>query len=420
MFIQLETSWMQHPFPMNSFRLSSPEQIRILRELGMRFVRYVPAKSVFASPAEQTDALRQGAPSEGDTGGAAGQPRDSHDPMPDDSDPSDGEPPLKRGAAYARCSRCYDEAVSVYASVSERAQGVPLQARSQAESLVTACVEDLRGWNQCAVRLLEDRLGERSGAHAVNVMVLALLLGRALGLKPEELQNVGMAAFLHDLGKTALPAHIAEPGAPLGAQDRRRYEGHVGHSVELGQRMGLVSDVLIAMAQHHEMVDGSGYPLRLVGGDLSRDGQILALVNRYDRLCSPLHGEPAFTPHEALSQLFARQRKCFDPAVLDAFIRMMGVYPPGSLVQLTDGRFALVVRGNPAHALRPTVLPYQPQVPRDDAKLLNLVRNPELGIRRSLKPAQLPREVLAYLSAQQRICYFFERAVSPQHVEERA
>lgn len=417
MFIQLEMSWIQHPFPTSSFRLSSPEQIRILRDLGVRFVRYVPAKSVFSSPEAQADALHKG---ELPNDEAAAQSHDSPGLDAGAADPSD-DPLLERGASYERCSRCYGQAASIYTSVSEQVQGAPLQARAQAEDLVRACVEDLLEWDPSAVRLLEDRLGQRSAAHAVNVMVLALLLGRALGLKPEELQGVGMAAFLHDLGKTVLPIHIAEPGAPLGPQGRRRYEEHVGHSVELGQRMGLASDVLIAMAQHHEMADGSGYPLHLAGEDLSRYGQILALVNRYDRLCDPLHGEPAFTPHEALSQLFARQRGCFDPAVLGAFIRMMGVYPPGSLVQLTDGRFALVVLVNPDHPLRPTVLPYQPQVPRAEAVLLNLSRTPSpLGIRCSLRLAQLPREVRGYLSARQRICYFFERAVSVQLVEDRA
>ena len=427
MFIQLGMSWIQHPFPVSSFRLSSQEQIRILRGLGVQSVRYIPAKSAFTQEAAPSDTLqKEEAPTGGEGNEKTTQPQEegvgeegSLDSIPDGLEaPADAL--LERSSAYEHCSRCYHEAAAVYSSVSEQVQGMPHDARMQAENLVQACVEELMEQGPCAVRLLEDSLGQRSAAHAVNVMVLALLLGRTLGLKRDELHGAGMAALLHDLGKIVLPVHIAEPGAPLVAQDRQRYEEHVGHSVELGQRMGLASDVLIAIAQHHEMADGSGFPLRLVAEDLSRNGQILALVNRYDRLCNPLHGTQALTPHEALSLLFAQQRGCFDSVVLGAFIRMMGVYPPGSLVQLADGRFALVVLVNPAHPLRPRVLPYQPQVPRCDAVLLDLVQRADLGIRRSLKPAQLPREVLDYLSAQQRICYFFERAVSSQHFEDRA
>ena len=178
--------------------------------------------------------------------------------------------------------------------------------------------------------------------------------------------------------------------------------------------MGLSSDVLIAIAQHHEMADGSGFPLRLVGEDLSRCGQILALVNRYDRLCNPLHGEQALTPHEALARIFALRRECFDATVLGAFIRMMGVYPPGSLVQLVDGRFGLVVVVDALHSLRPCVVLYEPAVPRDEAPLLDLAQNDEVGILRSLKPAQLPRDALDYLLPRPRISYFFERALSPR------
>jgi hypothetical protein len=89
----------------------------------------------------------------------------------------------------------------------------------------------------------------------------------------------------------------------------------------------------------------------------------------------------------------------------------MGVYPPGSLVQLVDGRLAVVMVVDPARPLRPWVVPHQPDVPRSQVALLNLAQTPELGILRSLKPAQLPRAALEYLLPQPRICYFFERAL---------
>ena len=169
---------------------------------------------------------------------------------------------------------------------------------------------------------------------------VAALLAEVQHLDASERESVILAALLHDLGKVNLPAHIGEPGAALRAADMQRYHSHVGLSVELAQNMALPSDVLIAIAQHHEMADGSGYPLHLVADDISRWGQILALVNRYDRLCNPLHGDQALTPHEAVAKLFAQLRGSFDASVLGAFIRLMGVYPPGSLVQLVDGRIA--------------------------------------------------------------------------------
>ncbi|MBS0495377.1 MAG: DUF3391 domain-containing protein [Proteobacteria bacterium] len=399
MFIQLELGWMKHPFPMSNFRLSSAEQIRVLREIGLKAVRYVPAKSSHVLEGRRESALEA----------VASQRHEDEVLEPDEVAATDLL--AQFNASQKRCTQRFQEATRTYAAVSATVQAEPRQAREQAETLIGTSVADLLTKGPCAVHLLAGGVGQPSAVHAVNVMVLALLLGQSLGLQAQQLHGLGVSALLHDIGKLGLPAYVGEPGAALTAVDRRRYQSHVGLSVELAQRMDLPSDVLIAIAQHHEMANGSGYPLHLLADDISPWGQILALVNRYDRLCNPLHGEEALTPHEAVARLFALLRANFDASVLGAFIRMMGVYPPGSLVQLVDGRYAVVVVVDPSHALRPCVVPYQKGVPRGDAAVLNLAGMPELGILRSLKPAQLPRAALDYLLSQPRISYFFERAL---------
>ena len=138
------------------------------------------------------------------------------------------------------------------------------------------------------------------------------------------------------------------------------------------------------------------------------------------RMCNPAMGVTALTPHEALSVIFAQLKARFDSVVLGAFIRMMGVYPPGSIVQLVNDRYAIVASVNSSRPLRPKVIVHDPRVPKEEAPILDLETVPELGIRRSLKPAQLPRDALDYLSPRQRICYFFERAVSPDPDEAAA
>ena len=111
--------------------------------------------------------------------------------------------------------------------------------------------------------------------------------------------------------------------------------------------------------------------------------------------------------------IFAQFKARFDPVVLGAFIRMMGVYPPGSVVQLVNDRYAIVVSVNSSRPLRPKVIVHDSRIPKEEAPVLDLESLPELGIRRSLRPAQLARDVLDYLSPRKRICYFFERAVDP-------
>jgi HD domain len=174
--------------------------------------------------------------------------------------------------------------------------------------------------------------------------------------------------------------------------------------------MGLADGARKVVEQHHEHADGSGFPLRLASDRMSVAARIVALVNRYDNLCNPSLPSHALTPHEALSLLFAQGKSRFAAAILGGFIRMMGVYPPGSAVQLSDERYAIVVSVNAGRPLKPRVLVHDRAVPPDEALLLNLEAEPQLGIRRSLKPIALPREALDYLSPRPRTAYFFEPA----------
>jgi len=397
MFIQLSVNWIRHPFATNSFRITTIEQIQTLREAGIQSVRYVPSKSVVVEEDARPDQELPG------LGGNDGL----DNALPVAPQHGNAEVIDRHAVPLDRCFARYHEATLTYHRLAGSVLAQPLHAREQAEGLVQSCVQELLGQEPCAIRLLTCCADDSIAAHAVNVMILSLLLGRVLGQDTQDLQRVGLAALLHDIGKVELPRYIAQPGAPLVASDLRRYQAHVGESVAMGQRMGLPSDVLIAIAHHHEFADGSGYPLRLVEDDLSNEGQILALVNSYDRLCNPLQGQLALTPHEAVSQLYAQQRGRYNSAILGAFIRMMGVYPPGSLVQLVDGRYALVVRVDALHPLRPRVQVYDEEKPELE---LDLVLHPQLGIHRSLRPSQLPPQALRALAPQERMCYYFEPA----------
>jgi hypothetical protein len=184
--------------------------------------------------------------------------------------------------------------------------------------------------------------------------------------------------------------------------------------------MQLPAEQLAIVAQHHELADGRGYPNQLAGAQITPLARLVALVNLYDNLCNPANPTQAITPHEALALIFAQMRHQFDNKVLMPFIRMMGVYPPGSVVELSDGRMALVVSVNAARPLKPNVVVYEPRVPRDEALVEDLEQAGELGIRRSLKPLQLPKAAFDYPSPRQRICYFFERARGAQESESAA
>ncbi|WP_239467218.1 HD-GYP domain-containing protein [Rhodoferax koreense] len=419
LFVQLDLGWMDHPFPKGSFRIVSEEQINTIRSLGLSQVRYFPAQSDAAAVTPH-EAFQVGdAP-------AGLSPAVTSEAVADELAPvATAAAPLDE-VAQARaqrreklnaqqrslqvCERRFTEAMRQFRRIAEQAGSKPAAAREQSQALVGGCVNDILGDGESAIRLLSETMGDRSAEHPVNVMVISLLLGKALGLPTGELHALGVAALVHDLGKSQLPERMryADPG--FSDSELQFYREHVQHSLQIGQRMDLPPDVLSAIAQHHEMVDGSGFPAQLRGDRMLAASKILALVNHYDNLCNPARLVNALTPHEALSLIFAQMKPRFDSLTLGAFIRMMGVYPPGSVVQLANDGFAIVVSVNSARPLKPRVIVHDVSVPREEALIVDLEDAPALGIRRSMKPSQLPRAALDYLSPRPRVCYYYERA----------
>jgi putative nucleotidyltransferase with HDIG domain len=253
-------------------------------------------------------------------------------------------------------------------------------------------------------------VGDRAAAHGLNVAILSLLVGRGLGLSEADMLDLGVGAMLHDVGKLDLPDRVRHFDPAFTAAEVQAYREHVQRGVQRGRTMGLAPGALAVVAQHHEHADGSGFPLRPAADRLTLASRIVAIVNRYDNLCNPALLAQAMTPHEAVALLFAQNRQRYDAQVLGSFIRMMGVYPAGSCVQLSDDRYALVVAANTSRPLKPRVLVHDPRTPRDEALLLDLETEPGLAIRRSLVPAKLPPAALDYLAPRPRVAYFFEPA----------
>jgi HD-GYP domain-containing protein (c-di-GMP phosphodiesterase class II) len=405
LYVELDLGWMAHPFPTGSFKISSQRQIETIRGLGLKQVRYIPGKSDTYSESlasHPTTTAEEAAR-------ALAQDRE-----------------LRRQRAtliesqqksLKACEQKFGAAQQQYRRVQEDVLEQPQQVRDECLAMVSAHVEEMACDGEAAIRLLSEGVGERAAMHPVNVTVMSLLLGKAMGLAGQDLIDLGMGAFLHDIGKLQLPQRVRWFEDGFSIEEFKQYQEHVTKSVAIGNRMQLSEGALMAIAQHHEMMDGSGFPMRPPSSELTLAARILALVNRYDNLCNPVRLVSALTPHEALSLLFAQHKARFDNLVLSAFIRMMGVYPPGSVVQLIDGRYALVVSVNSVRPLKPRVIVHDATVPKHEALILDLESQPSIGIRRSLKPASLPADALDYLGPRQRIAYYFENS-GPAPLEE--
>lgn len=244
---------------------------------------------------------------------------------------------------------------------------------------------------------LKDR-DEYTSIHCVNVCVLALAFGLHLGLDRNELVNLGTGALLHDVGKTRTPEAILNKPGPL---DEREFEIMKRHA-EDGYRLlaagrGTAREVLDIVRLHHERLPGTGYPFGLKGDDIPLAVRIVAVVDTYDAMTSDRAYRDALSADDALNQLYRYEYEAFGTDLIEAFIRCLGIFPVGSVVELDNGAIGVVVKTRPDARLRPTLrMVRTPDGQTYEKRLLvNLAEaspadeyNPASRIARALTPAR--------------------------------
>ncbi len=397
MFVQLDLGWLSHPFPLSNFRISSEDQIATIRALGLKRVRWSSEQSDSGNAAAASAAAPLAAEAAVPAESPEARARREH-----------RERLRAERAALMQCERQFAEAARELKRAFDLVGAQPAEAGTHAAALAKGLADKMLGADELCIRLLSEAAGDKASTHALNVALVSMLMGRSFGLAEADMLDLGAGALMHDVGKLDLPDRVRHREDHFSAAEQRLYEEHVAFGIAQARKMKLTQGATLVVAQHHEHADGSGFPLKLSTDRMSPLARVVALVNRYDNLCNPHVIAHALTPHEALSMLFAQSKTKFDTAILGAFIKMMGVYPPGSAVQLTDDRYALVVSVNSSRPLKPRVLVHESGVPRDEALLLDLEHAEGLGIRRSLRPQQLPAATLAYLAPRPRVAYFFE------------
>ena len=205
-----------------------------------------------------------------------------------------------------------------------------------------------------------------------------------------------------------MPDKILLKKDPLTRPEEEFLRQHCAYGVEMARKAALPEAVLQVIASHHEMMDGSGYPKGLRGNLIPRLTRLIGVVNSYDNLCNPVNLANAVTPHEALCLMYAKQRARFDEHMLGRLIQMLGVFPPGTVVRLSNEAFGMVLSINPSRPLRPIVMVHDAQVPREEGIIVNLEEETDVSISKAVRPVQLPRQIYEYLSPRQRVTYYFD------------
>jgi len=250
---------------------------------------------------------------------------------------------------------------------------------------------------------LRDRDSHAYG-HAIDVSIYLIAFGRHLGFPKYQLNHLGIAGLLLDVGKLHVPQELLSRRGMLTPKEFEIVKQHVDHSMDIVGSTGYMAmDVLDAVAQHHERLDGSGYPHALAGHDISLFGAMAGIVDTFEALISERPYASAISAHQALKDLYSWRDHQFNGTLVEQFIQCLGIFPVGSLVELNTGDVAVVIGHNKIRRLKPKVLLILDPEKKAYANpgLLDLLHDPlafgdtPFEIRRALAPGMYginPRE----------------------------
>ncbi len=192
--------------------------------------------------------------------------------------------------------------------------------------------------------------------HSVAVCTLMIALGKKLGMEEDELKQAGIAGLLHDVGKMAIPGKVLNKPGRLTDEEFMIVKAHPFEGWKMLKKVGTVSDqVLDVCLHHHERVDGTGYPDKISGDDLTLIARMGAVCDVYDAISSDRCYKKGWQPAESLTKMAEWKDGHFDEKVFHAFVKTIGIYPNDTLVKLNSGRLALVLEQSEGDLTSPII-----------------------------------------------------------------
>lgn len=253
-------------------------------------------------------------------------------------------------------------------------------AHETLEQGIAEVMNDLKGGRELDLRKLQDGVDAMIGSitrnpaafvwlkeikrkdnytyqHALGCSIWAASFGRHLGLEKEELRELALGGLLFDVGKTRLPGEMLARQSSLDPVEVDRMRGHVEHGMEiLKDTPGLPPGILDMVATHHERYNGTGYPRGLRGSEIPMAGRILGLIDSYDALTNLRPYADVLSPHQAVTELYKCRGTLFQAELVEQFILTCGIYPTGSLVELSNGEVGVVTAVHSLKRLRPSIM----------------------------------------------------------------
>jgi putative nucleotidyltransferase with HDIG domain len=389
--IKLTGNWRQHALLTENMLIETAQQLQTIQALGLEFVYYYPSKSHqltnFTELASDID-------TKFNSMATAKQTQLQHQKL------QQIEQSKAERRNIQRSEKAFTQSLLQIKNLMQLINIRPLQAINEADTLITEITDIFLQRQETILHLIINGNKDHESLyyHSLNVAILAMMLAKNMQLDAEQIKMVGMGALFHDIGKVKVPTWILRKPTALSLPEQNLIKMHTKFGLDL---VSLV-DTFPAMAwpiieQHHEFMDGSGYPKGLKQDDIDPLARIVAIVNIFDGLCNPAQLSDARSPHHALAYMYKNMATKLAERELTTMIKMLGVYPPGTIVKLSDDRIAIVMTVNSDNLLYPNVMVYDVNIPRLEAPIISLEAE-NLGIVRVLKIQSIPEQISAYLN----------------------
>jgi putative nucleotidyltransferase with HDIG domain len=373
--VGMDQPWYRTPFLLHKRLIRHQHDIDLLRQHGIREVKIDPGQGHDVDPGQSGDAAQpahaletvtdpqENHPMEPTSPGKAPQTqnrepvRAAQPPLTQESTPL----PSHAQAQAAAAEETYREATC---SMERMFEALETGLVPQTETLrmvvtnVLARVLENRTSMLSLISLQKMKRFDRTlASHALDVCTLSLIVAHDYGVAEEDLEALGAGALLHDIGYIRLPRNLYRKSPDLTQEERAMMQQHPALGLAILRDAREERDAVVRIvAEHHECLNGTGFPHKLQGDALSVLAQLVSLVDVYDGLVSRRGGHPAMLPHDAIRQLFQLgDMGLYAKDMIQTMIGTLGVYPISSLVLLNTGEQAVVVEMNPTQRLKPVI-----------------------------------------------------------------
>ena len=344
MFVSdFNAGWLEHPFAMNSMRITGDHEVKAVVDAGIRELYIDTARGL---DVDDAPTLREAAAA---TERQVTRLAEAEKPLP--------ERRVSLAEELARAKGSFSEATKIIRGVMDDirlGRQVELESVKPVVEKITGSV--VRNSNAMMTMRRLKSFDDYTFLHSVSVCTMLTSFCHSLGHDAAHIHDIALGALLHDVGKMRVNLGVLNKPARLSDDEFMHMKSHVVLGSDLLRQLpGMPKVAFEPLELHHERYDGSGYPKGLKGEEISEVGRMAALVDVYDAITSDRVYRSGMSPAEAIRRLFEWSKFHFDPALMKAFVKNIGIYPVGTLVRLESGKLGIVTEQREKSLLTPVV-----------------------------------------------------------------